>query len=244
MEYNYYLFFILLSILFISTQQQKLNLKTYTTTHYPVQTESWLDLLNVEVKCPNYGVLKNFVLRRKDGYYWYEYKCYSSENQKIDYGEPIIKVLANTDKYKYGINIKRSINTLNGLPVKCALDYGINSFKMTSDKNGVIQRDLLCYGLKSIYSSGFTHETIRKNGDTYTIDALVDVLVGSNEYENDEVIGFPLRGFEYIVDVSSSQAYPTVYLKYGYSKLRNMGTVRNNYKSRFESLRKSNTQNN
>lgn len=130
------------------------------------------------------------------------------------------------------------------MPVKCELEYGINSFKMTSDNNGVIQRDLLCYGLKSVYSSGFTHETVRKNGDTYTIDALVDVLVGSNDYENDEVIGFPLRGFEYFVDVSSSQAYPTVYLKYGYSKLRNMGTVRNNYKSRFESLRKSNTQKN
>ena len=66
MEYNYYLLFILFFILFISTQQQKLDLKTYTTTHYPVQTESWLDLLNVEVKCPNYGVMKNFVLSRKD----------------------------------------------------------------------------------------------------------------------------------------------------------------------------------
>ena len=241
MMYKFCLFLILNFALLNLTEQQKLDLTTHTTKKYKLQTESWLDLFGVEVKCPNYGVLKNFVLRRQDGYFWYEFKCYSSKTQNVDYGEPILKVLAFQNKYKYGINIRRYIDTLNDIPIACEPDYAINSFKLTN-VNGVIQRDLTCYGLKSTGTTGFDKESNRKTGDTFLLDTLVDSVIGPENSENDDVIGYPLRGFKYIVDTSSNKNYPTVYTKYSYSKLRNMKTVRDKYKEMFKKQREANTQ--
>ena len=104
---------------------------------------------------------------------------------------------------------------MDNFPVLCDYEYWLNSY-IFKNSEGVIKRELLCKGLKTSYTSGANVETIRKNGDEFTIDALVDILVGSNQEENDDDIGFPIRVFKYIVDISSSSTYPTIYYKYSY----------------------------
>ena len=88
-----------------------------------------------------------------------------------------------------------------------------------------------------------TVETKKKAASRTTMDALLDVLVGRTDKENDVDVGFPLRGFKFVVE-SSSSSNPNVYFKYSYAILRNMKELRDSYKQRFEQLRNGNTQKN
>ena len=89
MKYNICLLVILMTISL--TEQQTLSLKSYSTLRYRIVTNSWRDLINIQVECPNDGVFKNVKLRVENGYFWYDFQCYSSEKKETDYGAAIIK---------------------------------------------------------------------------------------------------------------------------------------------------------
>ena len=74
------------------------------------------------------------------------------------------------------------------------------------------------------------------------MDGLVDIVVGSQEIEDDENIAYPLRGFKYNVDTTSCEEKPTVSYLYGYSILRNMKKEYESAKQTLKALRKNNTQ--
>ena len=224
------------------SSQQRLDLQTFETEHYPINTGTWKDLLGIKVECENRGVLKNFVLRKDDSYFWYEYQCYSSDKYGIEEGEPIVKGLTLKSSYKYSITIQENIRTLNTYPVDCWIDYGLMSFMLYND-NGVLRREAVCHGLKSKVTK-INVESSKKTALATKIDGLVDITVGSTEEEDDENIAYVLYGFKYKIDTSSSNERPTVSYIYKYTILRNMEVVKNRYKEDFEKLRNGNTQKN
>lgn len=237
-------FSILFFLAFIYTNQQKLSLKSYSTDHYPVRTGTWKDLIQAKVECPNNGVLKNFVLQKKNNEFWYDIECYSSEVPYEDYGSAIIKQVILNSNYYYSGLLTNNIKSINNFEVNCLLDYGLNSFQLYI-YNNELKRYALCHGLKTTYCSKLSVETEHKSGYYYTsFDALVGVKVGRTDQETDDVIGYPLRGFKYVIDNSRNNYYPTVYYVYAYAKLKNMKVVWEEHAKKFEQQRKSNTQKN
>lgn len=246
MEYNFLLLLSLIISFMSFTQGQKLTLSSYRTPDYSFSTGTWKDLLNVAVQCPNRGVLKNFVLRKNNYKFWYEYTCYSSVVDESDYGEPIIKrVIGTSDQTNIGtFSINSNIRTLNGFSLDCFVDYGLNTFGMYEGGNYFspeLKRATKCHGLKTTYTSKLIYTTTPKSCGYNSFDALFDVVVGRTDKEDDVNIGYPLRGFKYVVD-SSNYYSATVYYAYSYSILRNMKVVKDEYIKKFEALRKSNTQ--
>ena len=234
---------VIIFIICIQSKEQKLNLQTYSTEKYQFYYNSYYDLFNVKVECPNLGVLKNFVLKRDNSGFWYEYQCYSSLSENVDIGEPIIKALTLISTHQWTYNyINSAITYLNNYPVDCWADYALNAFVLFFS-NG-LKRQTSCKGIKPSFTSLVNVRTESKQCNINSFDCLFDIKVGSTEQENDVDIGYPLRGFKYVVETRNNYNYPTVYILYSYSKLRNMQVVRDSYKQRFEQLRNSNTQKN
>lgn len=252
MKYILNLHLSLFFILFITTNEQKLDLRTYYSAKVTVQQNGgWYDIHGLEVTCPNEGILKNFVLRKENNQIFYEFQCYSSVSPHEDYGEPIIKRVYLTTTYdgSYSQGISSHLSYINGLSCDCWPDYGLHNFTILVYNYGYakynINRRILCHGIKSSYTSPMEIKTQSRTGSAYSLDTFVDVLVGSTEQETDEVIGYPLRGFKYVVNYNYWNTNEvTTYYVYSYAKLRNMKVVRDAYQQRFEELRKSNTQQN
>ena len=238
-----YFFFFILIIVFNQTNQQYLSLTSHQTPKYPLKTGTWKDLLGVMVECPNSGILKNFVLKKDHTQFWYEFECYSSDPKDTNEGEAIIKGLTLYSSYRYTINIEENIRTLSNYPVECWVDYGLMSFMLYND-NGALKREAVCHGLKSKYSTRVDIKTRKVTSLATRIDGLIGITVGSTAKEDNDNIAYPLRGFRYDIDVSSSKEKPTVSYIYAYSILRNMKTVKQNAAAIFERLRNSNTQKN
>ena len=240
MKLRKFLSILILIINICHSSQQYLTLSSYETEHFSISTGTWKDLLGKTVECPNRGVLKNFVLRKDDSSFWYEYQCYSSESSSSDVGEPIIKSLTLESTYKYSITIQENIRTLSDYPIECWVDYGLSSFMLYND-NG-LKRDATCYGLKAKYRSKIAIKTATGKALATKIDGLVGITVGSTEQETDDNIAYPLRGFKYNIDISESKEKPTISYYYGYSILKNLKKLKENAKNTFESLRNSNIQ--
>ena len=243
MKSSSFFFFFILLVIINQSNQQYLSLTSDRTIGYPLKTGTWKDLLGVVVECKNGGILKNFVLRKNTTHLWYEFNCYSSDPNCQNEGEAIIKGLTLYSTYRYTINIQENIRTLNGYPVECWVDYGLMSFMLYND-NGVLRREAVCHGLKSKFSTPVNIQTGKVTALATRIDGLVDIVVGSTAKEDNENIAYPLRGFKYNIDVSSSNEKPTVSYIYAYSILRNMKMVKQNAAAEFERLRSSNTQKN
>ena len=243
MKYASYLQLSIIIIIFSFTMEQYLDL----TTHYyyvEKQNNNWNDLLDKLVSCPNKGVFKNFIIEKNSTHFWFKYQCYSSKKSGVDYGETILK----TDGLYYFVTYKSHtidnyITSANELEITCGPDFSLRSFKIYYDDN-VPKTQSLCNGVKASYTTTWTIETEKKTAEKSTMDALFNVMVGRTDQENDVEVGFPLRGFKFVVDTSKSKDNPTVYFKYSYSVLRNMKELRDSYKQRFEQLRNSNTQKN
>ena len=242
MGYNIFIEIALFLVIFSFVKSQKLDLTYHKSKVYPFKTWSWTDLLDAMPECPNRGVMKNFILKKNSNSFWYEFYCYSASKEEPDYGEPIIKQVSGTvtqdiENFSFTTNLKN----LNNVDLQCNVDYGINKFKITKISNK-LNKYSYCHGLKTTFTSTLKYATSAKTCSYSTFDALFDVVVGSQEIENDVDIGYPLRGFKYVVDTSRNYYYPTVYYVFSYSKLRNMKIVKDDYKRRFEELRKSNNQ--
>ena len=104
-----------------------------------------------------------------------------------------------------------------------------------------LKRATKCHGFKTTYTSKMIYTNTPKAYAYNSFDALFDAVLGRTDQEDDVNIGYPLRGFKYVVD-SSNYNYATVYYVYSYSILRNMKVVKDESIKKFESLRKSNTQ--
>ena len=243
MKQSVFLSIFIILIVINQSNQQYLSLTSHSTSKYPLRTGTWKDLLGVKVECPNGGILKNFVLKTdsSDNTFWYEFRCYSSESPYSDPGEPIIKGLTLYSTYKYTVSIQENIRTLSGYPVECWVDYGLMSFELYND-NGVLRREAVCHGLKSKFSTKVEIKTGSVTALATRIDGLVGIVVGSQAEETAENIAYPLRGYTFNIDISSSKERPTVSYIYAYSILRDMKTVYLNAKAAFENLRNSNTQ--
>jgi hypothetical protein len=241
MKHNECLFLLILIIIVNQSNQESLYVKSYSTNKVAISTGTWKDILGTKVECPNKGVLKNFVLKKDDTTFWYEFQCYSSIFPFIDEGEPIIKGLTLSSSYKYTISIQENIRTLSDFPVECWIDYGLTSFKLYND-NGLLKRDAVCHGLKAKSTTKIEIKTATVTALATKIDGLVGITVGSTAQETNTNIAYPLRGFKYNIDVSSSKEKPTVSYVYGYSILRNMKALKQNAKMAFALLRNSNTQ--
>ena len=242
MGYNIFIEIALFLVIFSCVKSQKLNLTYHKSKVYPFKTRTWTDLLDVIAECPNEGVMKNFILKKNSNSFWYEFYCYSAVQELPDYGEPIIKqVYATSTVDSESFYITTNLKGINEFTLQCALDYGLNKFGIYQ-KSNKLDRYTYCHGLKASFTSTLKYATSAKTCSYSTFDALFDVVVGSQEIENDVDIGYPLRGFKYVVDTSRNYYYPTVYYVFSYSKLRNMKIVKDDYKRRFEELRKNNNQ--
>ena len=240
MKFGYYILqATLIFSIFISSKATKLDLTTYYSEKIPVKTGSWYDLLNYAIACPNRGVFKNLVLLKNNNYYQYKYQCYSSLKETADYGESIIKQVFLKTKQEWTSNYwSDNLNSLNTFPIDCWVDYGLNSFVLFLS-NG-IKRETVCHGTKPSYSTTLSVETQRVAIKNYrSVDAMLNIMIGRTEEETDEVVGYPLRSFKYMVDNQGR-----FYFVYAYAKLRNMEVVRRQYEKKFEDLRNSNTQQN
>ena len=236
--------FFIIFILFSFIKLQKLSLTSHTSNKFPIKTGTYMDLINVNIECPNYGVFKNFIIRKGNGYFWFEYQCYSAQTPKADYGEPIIKQVLYTGHKKHNFHLYNGIiQYLNDYELCCLVDYGLKGFHIFIADN-ILKTDVFCHGLKVTYTSKVMYATTAQLTSGNSLEGFFNILVGRTDTETDVDIGFPLRGFKFVVDTSKSRYYPTVYFVYAYSKLRKMSVVADAYKKKFEELRNSNNQKN
>ena len=236
MKYNICLLIILMTISL--TEQQTLTLTSYSTPRYRVRTNSWQDLIGIQVECPNDGVFKNVKFRLQNGYFWYEFQCYSSVSKETDYGAAIMKF--SNEYYTYNYNKGRAskhLSYLNGFCFCSTVDYALKSFVLKT-KGSEYVAYITGHGMKTSFQTKYNLETVKKTGNMNTLEPMNDILIGRTDQETTDVIGYPLRGFKYNVVGN------TFYYTYSYAKLKNMKPVLDSYKQRFKDLRDKNDQKN
>ncbi len=236
MKYNICLLVILMTISL--TEQQTLSLKSYSTQKYKIVTNSWRDLIGVQVECPNDGVFKNIKLRVENGLFWYDFECYSSEKKEYDYGAAIIKFSNARLRTPFNASPSdKNLANLINIGFGDSVDYALKSFviKQESTSLSVITYS---HGMKTSFQTKYEVQTEKRTGNMNTLDPLKDIIIGRTDKETTDIIGYPLRGFKYNVEDN------TFYFTYSYAKLRNMKSVLDSYKQRFKDLRDKNDQKN
>jgi hypothetical protein len=224
-------------LLAIYSHCEKLVPKNFSSKKF--SSQSWDNIIGQEIRCPNEGVIKNFVLRKSNNQYYFDLQCYSSDKVGIDYGEPIGKSdNVAVSKEIYNAFSKTNPSSINSLEIDCTLELGLNGFKIKNDKK--LQGVAFCHPTKSSYISKKNIRTNNKRLNAMNLDCFVDILVGRSETENEEVIGYPLRSFQFKVEGTS--AIKTCYYIYSYHKLKNMGKLKDQKLKQMEELRNQNTQ--
>lgn len=82
MKLNLNLLIVILLVTYINCE--KLVPLKVTTEKFSSFYNYWYDLIGQEIKCPNDGVIKNFVLRKSGNQYYFDLQCYSSEQEGVD----------------------------------------------------------------------------------------------------------------------------------------------------------------
>ena len=205
----------------------------------------WYDLIGQEIRCPNDGVIKNFVLRKDNKDYYFDLQCYSSDKEEVDYGEPIIKCATMTSTLETTLSSSRKdISTLNSFEMDCTPEYGLNGFKLFQERDFlnrlVLKKANFCKPTKSSYVSKKNIQTQIKKATTSNLDCFVDILVGRTDEENEETIGYPLRSFQFKIEGTSNNR--KCYYIYSYQKLKNMGKLKDERLKQFAELRNKNSQ--
>ena len=222
---------------------QVLSLTTEILGNKTIVYNNWRDLIGMEVRCPNRGIIKNFALKQNGNQIYFETQCYSSLKDTIDEGEPIIKSLSLTSNYYYLAKIQDSIKYLHQLNVHCWVDYALGGFKFFQTGD-YLNRTNWCQGIKASSSTKIDQKTKIVAGSRYSLTPLLNTVVGSTQEETEIDIGFPLRSFRFMVDTSKSGYNPDVYFLYSYSKLKNMKKLKQDAQEKMAALRKKNTQKN
>ena len=225
------------------TEQQTLSLRTYKTQNYKIKKNSWLDLKDIKVECPNDGVFKNVKLIVEKKTFRYEYQCYSSEKKETDYGAAIMKFSNEyfTNSFYKGSAFSfldsESLTKLNGVRFGCSVDYALKSFEIRK-KGRQYEAYITGHGMKTSFQTKYNIQTEKRTGNMKTLKPLHNILIGRTDKETADIIGYPLRGFIYNVVGN------TLYFTYSYAKLKNMKPVLDSYKQRFKDLRDKNDQKN
>ena len=219
------------------TEQQTLTLTDHRSPNIRVVYNSWMDLTNYKVECPNDGVFKNIRIKVDNKYFWYEYQCYSSVKKETDYGAAIMKFSNEYYTYSYGnANFIRSFRYLNGIRIGCSVDYALKSFLLKL--GSPFQVIITGHGMKTSFQTKYEVETEKRTGDMNSLRTLNNILIGRTDKETTDIIGYPLRGFMFNVKGN------TLSFIYSYAKLRNMKPVLDSYKQRFKDFRDKNDQKN
>ena len=233
-------------LLFITLSScEKLVPKQFQSPKFYSYYNYWYDLIGQEIKCPNDGVIKNFVLRKSGSEYYFDLQCYSSEKEDADYGEPIVKDATFTSTLETTLtSSQRDISTLNSFEMDCTPEYGLNGFKIFQEKDNQnklkLKKANYCKPTKSSYVSKKNLQTQIKQASTSNLDCFVDILVGRTDEENEETIGYPLRSFQFKIEGTSNNR--KCYYIYSYQKLKNMGKLKDERLKQFAELRNKNTQ--
>ena len=205
----------------------------------------WYDLIGQEIRCPNDGVIKNFVLRKDNKDYYFDLQCYSSDKEEVDYGEPIIKCATMTSTLETTLSSSRKdISTLNTFEMDCTPEYGLNGFMIYQERDiyniQKLKKANYCKPTKGSYVSKKNLKTNQKAVTSTNLDCFVDILVGSTQKETDDAIGYPLRSFQFKIEGATYRR--KCYYIYSYSKLKNMGKLKDERLKQFKDLRDKNTQ--
>ena len=235
----------ILLLLFTLSNCEKLVPTQFQSPKFYSYYNYWYDLIGQEIKCPNDGVIKNFVLRKSGSEYYFDLQCYSSEKEDVDYGEPIVKDATFTSTLEATlVSSRKDISTLNSFEMDCTPEYGLNGFKIFQEKDSQNKLKLTkanyCKPTKSSYVSKKNIVTQEKSATSTNLDCFVDILVGSTETETEDIIGYPLRSFQFKIEGTSTKR--NCYYIYSYSKLKNMGKLKDEKLKKFEELRKNNNQ--
>ncbi len=243
------LILVLLLQLILFTNCGVLKAEKYFSERFHAYYNSWFDLIGVEVKCPNDGVMKNFVLRKDGTEYYFELQCYSSSSPQVDNGEPIVKDATLVRTLETNLMSQPDIITLNSFTMECSPEYSINSFKIFLEKNDygreIIKKVDNCKPHKASYVSRVTYKTEEKFGYPNSLDCFVDILVGRIDEENEQNIAFTLRGFKFIVEANrylGQRNSRRCYYLYSYATIKNMEKFKEERLKKFEELRNKNTQ--
>ena len=245
MKLNLYL--LIVALLFAYSNCAKLVPMKVTSQKIPIYYNYWYDLIGQEIKCPNDGVMKNFVLRKANREYYFELECYSSDKEglEVDYGEPIIK----NATYHHTLdttlsNSVKDLSVLNTFEMDCTPEYGLMAFKLYQEYDNMNRlkhkKINYCKPTKSYYVSQRNLKTAVKQTTSNSLDCFVDILVGSTEAETEDTIGFPLRSFQFKIEGTSINK--KCYYIYSIHKLKNMGKLREQRHKQFADLRNKNTQ--
>ena len=234
---------LIVALLAIYSNCAKLVPIVFSSTKF--SSNYWNDLIDQEIRCPNNGVIKNFVLRKSNKEYYFDLQCYSSDKEEIDYGEPIIKRVNYTISLEANLyNYRSDISSINSLEMDCSPDYGLNGFQLYKERYSfsreVLKKAAFCKPTKSSYVSRRNLQTKVNQVNTMNLDCFVDIVVGRTDTENEEDIGYPLRSFQFKVEGTSS--IKRCYYIYSYQKLKNMGKLRDERLKQMEELRNKNTQ--
>ena len=221
------------------------NFKNYRSNETNPITNTYNDILNISVTCPNKGALKNFVIRANSTHVWYEFNCYSSLTDANEYDESILKGLYLSSSITFfKLTISESLNFLSNLNFKCPVDYALNGFKFYINSQNYLAVDYTCVGVKNNYqtkNNSITTDTAE--GPSNTLGSLIGLTCGDNTIETDEIPGTPLRGFMFSI-TSSSNGYVKANYKYSYFKLRSIELEKVEWASKTKALRDGNTQKN
>ena len=239
MNYHFNLIFVIFFLVISNSNQQKLTPVKFTSTPTKIDPNNWTVMLNHKVECKGWRLLKNFIMRKNNTHFWYEYECYTTTPEGDAVMTDFSWVIKDVTKRTYS----NSITNLKDMKLNCYVDYGMSSFQLfTEDK--YFRWKSRCIRIKPSYVGSLTKSkktTSSQKGNYKTIDALANILVGVNDKETDTDIAYPLRGFQVHVDTKKSSSEPTVSFIYSYSKVRNMKTVKESFAKKFEELRKKNT---
>ena len=238
---------LIVAILIAYLNCQKLVPMKVTSQKIPIYYNYWYDLIGQEIRCPNEGVMKNFVLRKSGNQYYFELQCYSSDKgeEEVDYGEPIVKDATYSHTLDTNIySTSKDLSILNTFEMDCTPEYGLNGFKLFQEydysRNLKHKKINYCKPTKSYYVSKKNLQTASKKPTSNNLDCFVDILVGRTEAETDDTIGYPLRSFQFKIEGTSTNR--KCYYIYSYHKLKNMGKLRDQRHKQFADLRNKNTQ--
>lgn len=240
MKVNNFMFLLIIIIFVNYSSQNYLKLTTHKTQNFRIQYNSWQDLIGKKVECPNRGVLKNFIIKTSGNQFWYEYQCYSSTNNGVDEGEPIIKDSVYTHHHRYSASFNNDIYQYNNLPISCEVDYGLNAFQMNRETTKVLRLDFNCKGLKPHTTTKINIQSPTKSNCDNSLKSLADIRVGPTNGETNTNIAYVLRGFKF--DMYYYRGKKTARFLYGYSTIRDMRVSARNYRDTFQRLKNGNNQ--
>lgn len=219
------------------------NFKDYKSNANPL-SNTYNDLLDIEVACQHKGALKNFAIRTNSTHVWYDFNCYSSLTDANEYDESILKGLYSSYISTFNSRISDSLDSLSKIDFKCPIDYALNGFKFSKNSDNYLFVNYTCVGVKSSQQTkSNTITTGITEGPSNTLGALVGLTCGDNTIETDEIPGTPLRGFKFSISSLTNGNVKVLYY-YSYHKLRSIELEKNEWASKTKALRDSNTQKN